>query len=90
VGNRLETLVGALPQHLTAPAQLAADELGRKPIHDEPRHFEAPAVRKRPELALARIAFDVADLRIPVVAALVDEAEAQPNRIGKIDAGYAP
>ncbi|HMB43851.1 MAG TPA: hypothetical protein VKM00_08260 [Luteimonas sp.] len=41
-------------------------------------------------VALARGARDVADLRIPVVAVLVDEPEAQPHRIGKIDAAHAP
>ena len=33
---------------------------------------------------------DVADLRIPVVAMLVDEPEAQPYRIGKVDPAHAP
>ena len=39
--------------------------------------------------ALARGAGDVAHLRIPVVAVLVDEPEPQPDRIGKVDSAHA-
>ena len=90
VRDRLEALVRAFPQHLAPPAQRAADERGGEAIHHEPRHLQPPAMDQCERVALARRARDVADLRIPVVAVLVDEPEAQPHRIGKIDPAHAP
>ena len=45
-------------------------------------------MHQRPEAAVARGAIDVAELGIPIVFELVDEPEAEPDRIGKIDAGH--
>ena len=90
VRDRLEALGRAFPQDLALPAQLAADESGGEAVHDEPRHLQLPAMDQRERAPFARRARDVADLRIPVVAVLVDEPEAQPYRIGKVDPAHAP
>ncbi len=90
VRQRFEMLVVALPQHLAAPAQLAADEIRGEAIHDEPWHRERPLMEKRKRAAVAVRARKLAHLRIPVVGKLVDEAEAQPHRIGKVDSRHTP
>src|SRR5215475_1543529 len=82
--------IRAFPQHLAAPAQIAADKIGGKAIHHEPRHREPPAMQHRERAAVAYGTLDVAGWRNPVVALLVDETEAQPDRIGKIDARHPP
>src|SRR5262245_1357687 len=46
-------------------------------------------MQERQRTAVAARARDVAHARIPVVAELVDEPEAQPHRIGEVDAGHA-
>src|SRR5262245_33481799 len=47
-------------------------------------------MHERERAAVARRALEIADLRIPVVAELVDEPEAQPYGIGEVDPGDAP
>jgi hypothetical protein len=71
-------------------ASLAADENRGEAIHDEPRHLQFPAMHERERAAVAGRALEIADLRIPVVAELVDEPEAQPYGIGEVDPGDAP
>src|SRR5215831_20195435 len=83
-------LIRGFPQHLAAPTQIAADEIGGKAIHHEPRHRQLPAMQHRERAAVAYGALDVTGWRNPVVALLINEAEAQPDRIGKIDAGHPP
>ena len=75
---------GAFPHHLAAPAQLAADHRRRQADHLEPRHGEMPAMQPHPEAPVALGALHVAS-PVPVVTGLVDEAEPQPHRIGKIE-----
>src|SRR5215472_14595232 len=47
-------------------------------------------MQERERTAVAVRAHDVARSRIPVVAELVDEPEAQPHRVGEIDSRHAP
>src|SRR5262249_56518262 len=49
-----------------------------------------PLMEERERTAVAARAHDVARSRIPVVAELVDEPEAQVHRVGEVDAGHAP
>ena len=80
------------PSHKTSPCQhkRTADEIGGKAVHDEPRHRELPALQNARERRSRDRAIEVADLRIPVVAPLVDEPEAKPYRVGEIDVAHAP
>ncbi len=75
----------AFPHDLATPAQLPADKGRRQADHLEPRHGEVPAPQSHEE---ATVAVDAVHLRRggrPVVTQLIDEAEAQPDRIGKVD-----
>ena len=90
VRDRLEVLGHALPQHLAAPAQVAADEVRGEAVHHEPRHLQPPSMQQGEGAAVARCPVEVADCRVPVVTQLIDEAEAKPDRIGKVDAAHSP
>src|SRR5262249_28010412 len=59
-------------------------------VEHEPRHRQRPLMQERQRTAVAVRAHDVAHSRIPVVVELVDEPEAQPYRVGEVDAGHAP
>ena len=82
----------AAPSHSTSPRQHSA--LPTKAAGKRYMTNHGISSRQRwinaSESPFARRARDVADLRIPVVAVLVDEPEAQPHRIGKIDPAHAP
>ena len=92
-GNRAAVLAGqrgelaalAFPHDLAAPAQLPADISRRQADHLVPRHGEVPALQAHPEAAVAVGAMDVRRGGVPVVAALVDEAEPQPDGIREIE-----
>ena len=90
MADRREGLARLLPQHLAAPAQRAARIVGRKPDHGEPRHPQPPRLQERRGAAVADGALDVAHPRVPVVAALVDEAETGPHRIADVDVRDPP
>src|SRR5713101_4013368 len=83
-------LARALPKHLAAPAQGAAGELSGEAVHHEPRHLQLPSMHQGPGVAVTRRALELADLRIPVVAQLIDEPDAKPYRIGEVDCSHAP
>src|ERR1039457_4910562 len=80
-------LARALPHQLATPAQLAADISRRQSNHFVPRHGDVPAAPAHPEAAVTLRALHVG-VGGPVVTNLVDEAEAQPDRIGKIEFGH--
>ena len=84
IGQQRELLRSLLPDDVAAPAQIAAGILRRETISHEERHAELPAMQSHPEPAVALRACQVVRPR-PVVAKVVDETEAQPDRIGEID-----
>ena len=78
-----------LPQDVAAPAELAADELSGKDIHDEPRHHEMPAVEEGPGTVIVTAAPHIADLPIPIIALVIGEPQPQPRGIREVDPGNA-
>src|ERR1700730_9655533 len=84
--DQIKPLARALPQHLAAPAQAAADKFRGKAIADKPRHCDVPAMQEG-EDAFGRWAVDIADAGVPVVSFLIDEPEPQPYRINKRNSG---
>ena len=85
IGQQRELLGPLLPDDIAPPAQIAARILRREAIGHEERHAELPAMQSHPEPAVALDAREVVVRAGPIVAKVVDEAEAQPDRIGEID-----
>ena len=85
IGQKRELLGALLPDDIAPPAQIAAGILRREAIGHEERHAELPAMQSHPEPAVALDAREVVVRAGPIVAKVVNETEAQPDRIGEID-----
>jgi len=84
-GNGLEPLVLAFQQHIAAPPQVSCDEIGGKPVNDEPRHLQFQRCTSAQKTAVRGLAMDCrCGPAFQLYVRLVDEPEPSQNG-GKVD-----
>src|SRR5207342_372546 len=86
VRERREVPALTFPHHSSMPAKLATDIRRRQTDRFKPGHRQLPTPPSHPEASVARFALHVS-IGGPIVAGIIDEAETQPNRVGKIQCG---
>src|SRR5947209_19274192 len=87
--QQLKSRVMAFPQNIALPAELAAFECRGEPIHQEERQSVLPAFKDRERAPVAPQTLDVAVVSDKIERKVVDDTEAQPDRVVKADAADA-